>query len=68
MVGVKCHVQCGLSTITNPFGHMQVDESNKVAVDLAPASKDVDDSCSILNLRLCEQHTGTAQAARCRSN
>lgn len=68
MVRVKCHVQCGLSTITNPIGHMQVDESNRVAVDLAPALKDTGDRCSILNLRTCEQHTGAAQAARHRSN
>lgn len=54
MVGVKCHVQCGLSTITNPTGHTQVDESNQVAVDLAPALKDMGDRCSILNLRMCE--------------
>ncbi len=26
MIDVKCHVQCGLSTITNPCGHRQVDE------------------------------------------
>lgn len=26
MIDVKCHVQCGLPTITNPWGHKQVDE------------------------------------------
>lgn len=39
MIDVKCHVQCGLPTITNPCGLRQVDESietkkKEVAADL----------------------------------
>lgn len=29
MIDVKCHVQCGLPTITNPCGKRQVDEGIK---------------------------------------
>lgn len=53
MIDVKCHVRCGLSTITNPCGHRQVDEGirtkdggsrREVTDDLGAAGKDVEET------------------------